>query len=191
MSSGRLAMLMIGLCVFAFVFRLLYLGQIEDNVFFLDPALDSANYHQKALQIMAGEETAEGVLTYNPLYPVILSVLYRFMSEPDFYAVRVIQSLLGAVNCALILLVGLRFFTFRTGLLAALGALFYGPFLFFDGELIQSTWILFFLLLSFLLLPLDPSRKGISRAALCLLSGILFGVGLLGRPNMILFLFFL
>jgi 4-amino-4-deoxy-L-arabinose transferase-like glycosyltransferase len=170
--------------------HLFYLAQIEDNVFFYKPVLDSANYYKKALQILAGKETAEGVLTYNPLYPVILSILYRFVEEPGFYAVRVIQSVLGALNCLLILILGLRYFSLRTGLLAAAAAILYAPLLFFDGELIQTAWVVFFLLLAFAILPLAPEGKGAARRLLILLAGIFFGLGMLGRPNLLPFLIF-
>jgi len=170
--------------------HVIYLRQIEDHIFFSTPKLDSANYHETALALVNGEETCPGVLTYNPLYPFILSVLYRFMGEPDFYTVRIIQAIVGALNCVLILIVGARYFDRRTGIVAALAALLYAPLLFFDGELIQSVWVLFFVLMAFALVPLDARKLGWGRLALALVAGTFFGVGLLGRPNMLPFLVF-
>ncbi len=186
-GRGIVALSILLFCV-ALAIHLLYLGQIDETTFFTDPMLDSANYHAKALELLDGTTPSEGVLTYNPLYPFILSVLYRFMEEPSFYAVRVIQSILGALNCVLILLAGIRFFDCRTGLLAGAGALLYAPFVFFSGELIQSSWVLFFFLLSFMILPLGRAEFRVRWLVPLLLSGLCFGVGLLGRPNMLPYL---
>ncbi len=177
--------------VAALALRLLYLSQIEDVIFFDNPILDSANYDEKARLIMDGKKTAEGVLTYNPLYPGILSVLYRVVGESDFLAVRIVQCVLGALNCILLVVLGIRFFDFRTGMLAAVLAIFYGPFLFYDGELIQSTWVLFCLLVAFAVFPVDPARRGAWKIGQALLAGLLFGVAFLGRPNLLLFIPFL
>jgi|GEM_PF-2269524 len=172
----------------ALALHLLYLGEIDETTFFTDPMLDSANYHAKALDIVDGTRSPEGVLTHNPLYPFILSVLYRFMEEPSFYAVRVVQSILGALSCVLILLAGIRYLDCRTGLLAGAAALLYAPFVFFSGELIQSAWVLFFFLLSFVILPLRRPEFRVRWLVPLLLSGGCFGVGLLGRPNMLPYL---
>ncbi len=187
-SNRAILFLSIGLFCAALAIHLVYLDQIDGTTFFTDPMLDSANYHARALEILEGGGASDGVLTYNPLYPFILSVLYRFMEEPSFYAVRAIQSVLGALNCVLILLVGIRFFSFRTGLLAAAAALAYAPFVFFDGELIQSTWVLFFMLLSFAIVPLERGGLRPGRLLAVLLSGLCLGIGLLGRPNMLPYL---
>lgn len=188
LSAQGIALLSILIFCVSLAIQLVYLGQIDETTFFTDPMLDSANYHTKALELLRGESAPEGVLTYNPLYPFILSLLYRFMDEPSFYAVRVIQSVLGALNCVLILLAGIRFLDLRTGLLAGAAALLYAPFVFFSGELIQSTWVLSFFLLSFVILPLRRAEFRIGWLVPVLLSGLCFGVGLLGRPNMLPYL---
>ena len=178
----------LGLFVSSLIVHLLYLGQIYSSPFFNDPYLDSFNYHQKALQILGSTDVDEDVPLFNPLYPYVLSFLYRFMEEPSFYAVRVVQSILGALSCVLILLVGVRFFDFRTGLLAAIAALLYAPFLFYDGELIQISWVLFFTLLVFWSFPLAHDFAGRGRRARALLAGFFFGLALLGRPNLLPYL---
>jgi hypothetical protein len=186
----QIAVIFIGLFAISLGTQLVYLGQIEDNVFYREPELDSKNYHLKALEILEGREEDEGVLTYNPLYPLVLSILYRFMDEPDLHVVRLFQAVIGALNVMLILAVGTRTFSFRVGALAAVAALFYSPLLFFNGELIQTSWVVFFLLLSFAVVPLKPGGTPLVRGLRYLLSGLLFGAALLGRPNMIPFLVF-
>lgn len=177
--------------VAALIIRFFYVAQIEDNLFFHNPILDSANYDEKARLILEGKETADGPLTYNPLYPGILSLLYRVVGESDFLAVRMIQCVLGALNCVLLVLLGIRFFDLRTGILAALAAIFYGPLVFHDGELIQSTWVLFCLLAAFAVFPVEPEKRGFGKTGRALLAGLLFGVAFLGRPNLLFFIPFL
>jgi hypothetical protein len=191
-GPGRLhlAVIIAGLFAVSLGTQLVYLGQIEDNVFYRDPELDSKNYHLKALEIVAGEESDEEVLTYNPLYPFILARLYGFMDEPDLHAVRVVQAVLGALNVVLLLVVGLHYFSYRTGALAAAAALFYAPLVFFNGELIQVSWVLFFLLAAFAILPLKPGGRPLATGLRLLAAGTFFGGGILGRPNMLPFLVF-
>ena len=191
--ARRLARPLILLLIFAAALglRLLYLSQIEGDVLYLHPVLDSENYQRKALQILAGEETAPGVLTYNPLYPVILSLLYRLTGAPDLQILRLVQAVLGSLLAVMIAILGERLFDRRTALLAAVAAAVYGPFLFFGGEVIQSVWVLAALTGAFLLLPLDAGPRRWSATARALPAGLLFGVALLGRPNLLLFLPFL
>jgi len=190
---GRIQFIVILLGLFAISLgtQLVYLGQIEDNVFYRELELDSRNYDLKAREILAGKEADEGVLTYNPLYPYILSRLYGLWEEPDLHRVRVIQAVLGALNVMLLLVVGVRFFSFRTGALAAAAALFYAPLLFFNGELIQVTWVIFFLLVAFALFPRKPGGSPLAAGLRYVLAGLFFGAGILGRPNLLPFLIFL
>ena len=186
----RRALLLLSLGVFALSLglHLAHLHGMEGSVFSEELLLDSANYHRMAQQILRGEETIDGVLTYNPLYPGILSALYRILGEPDVGAVRLVQAAVGALNCVLVLLLGARFLGPRAGVLAAVAAALYAPLLFFDGLLIQTPWVLSFLLIAFLLAPLSAERRGARGAALTLLAGLFFGAGLLGRPNLLPFL---
>jgi hypothetical protein len=190
-GPGRLGIVVIlaGLFAISLGSQFVYLGQIDDNIFYRDPELDSRNYHLKALEILKGETADAGeVLTYNPLYPFILSELYGFMEEPDLHAVRVVQAVLGALNVVLLLVVGLRYFSFRTGALAAAAALLYAPLLFFNGELIQVSWVVFFLLAAFAILPLRPGGMALIGGLRTFVAGLFFGGAILGRPNLLPFL---
>src|SRR5262245_61162675 len=73
------------------------------------PYLDGAFYHTWARSLAAGQGDFRGPYFLAPLYPHAVSWLYRLFG-PDPFVVRVAQSLLGVVDAALVLVLGLRLF---------------------------------------------------------------------------------
>ena len=111
-----------------------------------------------------------------PLYPFWLSLIYRALGH-DLVAARVVQAVVGAGTASALAGCGSRLGGKPTGLWAGAIASLYGPFIFFDGELLipnllvaLMSWSLFFLL--------APSS---TRAHL--FAFLLLGLAGIARPN--------
>ncbi len=162
-----------GGCIIATVFviallvRLVYLSQLREAPFFNNPVGDSRIYHERAVAIAAGDLLGRDAYFHSsPFYPYFLALIYRVFGV-HFTLVRLIQMLIGSVNCVLIYLLTKRLAGTRRGppFLAGLFAALYGTLVFFDGDLLMITLVLFFTSLSALLLAAgdDRSRDVIGR----------------------------
>ena len=63
---------------FSLMVQLLYLADSYDDPTFYRPIVDANTYHEVALQIVAGNYHPETPYYQPPLFPYILSFLYRF-----------------------------------------------------------------------------------------------------------------
>lgn len=183
--------------VFAVVVRLVYLGQLNDAPFFDHPVGDSKIYHERALGIAAGDIIGkEAYFHSSPFYPYFIGLVYKVFGV-NFTILRLLQFLIGSLNCVLIYLLTKRICAPRKGpaLLAGLAAAFYGTLVFFDGDLLMIPLVLLFVLVSVWLLTILPDsaggprllrRRGATTAA-ALVSGVALGLAGLGKPNVLLF----
>jgi hypothetical protein len=94
-----------------------------------------------------------------------------------------IQHILGALSCGLIMLIGQRLYGIKIGLILALWAVFFSPFLFHEGLLLASSWTIFFLALSLYFLVSQPDEPNGWKA---FGAGFFLGLAVLCRPNMFL-----
>ena len=116
-----------------------------------------------------------------PLYPHFLGALYALF-EPSFTLPRLVQAALGATLCLLIFRLG-RVFSPAVGYLAAGLAACYGPFIFFEAELLPPALALVLNLLA--LWALLWAVEG--RSQRLLLPGFLFGLAALCVANVLAF----
>ena len=151
----------------ALVVRLAYMLQIERSPLFAFPVVDARSYAEQAARLAAGDwlGRGQGPFWQPPFYPYFLGVVRAIFPEGFFRAARIAQALLGSATCALAYLLGRRFFGAKeggedgahqggnaeagresgdrtgrvVGLAAGLAAAFYGPLLFFDGELLPAS----------------------------------------------------
>ena len=116
----------------AMAVRLAYLIESSHSPLF-DVFLSDADYYdQKARQILSGDWLAgREVFTMSPLYPYFLALLYR-LTHLDFFWVKAIQHLIGALTAGLICRIGMILSGPATGLVAGGLAATYGLFLFAD-----------------------------------------------------------
>lgn len=178
----------------AVLVRLLYLRELGEAPFFHHPVGDSAIYHNRAVEIAGGDLIGrEAYFHSSPFYPYFLGLIYKLFGV-NFSLIRIIQFLIGSFNCLLIYLLvrrlpeGNKAIAFLAGLFAA----FYGVFVFFDGDLLMIPLVLFFTLLSTLLLVKartsgDESASPAKAFAHLFLAGIFLGFAGLGKPNVLLF----
>lgn len=121
---------------------------------------DSKTYHDWAAAIAGGDWLGGKVFPALPLYPYLLGLIY-FIFGVSVPAARLIQVLVGTVNCGLIYLLGRRLLGPATGLLAAFLTAVYGWLVVYDSAILSPVAIVFFsALLLLLLLRLRERRAG-------------------------------
>ena len=141
--------------------------------------IDSETYDRLARLILAGKFHGEEVYAMNPLYPYFLGGVYA-VSGASRLAVFVVQAVLDAGSCAMIAWLGWTFFGRATGMLAGLGAVLYGPLVFYCGALLTPTLVLFLVVCALVLL----ARWRMLRASrLCFWAGVFLGLAALGRGS--------
>ena len=164
----------------AFALRLLYIFQSQRSPFYDFPLVDAKAYTQAAAAMALGH-FGDQPFWQPPLYPHFLGALYALF-EPSFTLPRLVQAALGATLCLLIFRLG-RVFSPAVGYLAAGLAACYGPFIFFEAELLPPALALVLNLLA--LWALLWAVEGRSRRLL--LPGFLFGLAALCVANVLAF----
>ncbi len=173
------------LLALAFIIRIIYLLENRSNPFFFEPVLDAANYDQWAQALAEGKGTLQGVFTANPFYPYLLSIIYRLFSH-DLVLVRMIQMLAGVATCTFVYFTSVRLFGRTVALFSLLFCCLYGPFIFYEGELLGETWTVLLISAAFYLFSRAGPEQRYTMRFLCI-SGLVLGLAVLSRPNLILF----
>ena len=164
----------------AFALRLLYIVQSQNSPFYDFPLVDAKTYTQAAAAMALGH-FGDQPFWQPPLYPHFLGALYALF-EPSFTLPRLVQAALGATLCLLIFRLGCVLAP-AVGYLAAGLAACYGPFIFFDAELLPPSLALVLNLLA--LWALLWAAEGRTRRLL--LPGFLFGLAALCVANVLAF----
>ncbi len=135
----------------AFSLRLVFFLQLNSSPVAQMLIEDSRTYHDWAVEIAGGNWVGDEVYPALPLYPHLLGLLYTVfgVSVP---AARVVQLLLGTINCGLIYLLGRRLFGPTVGLLAAFLTAIYGWLIVYDSAILSPVAIVFFAAILLLLL---------------------------------------
>jgi tetratricopeptide (TPR) repeat protein len=168
----------------ALALRLTYLAEIRGHPLFSQLTGDPAVYHAQALAILRGAPAPDHAFFHSsPLYPFFLAAVLRF-GGPGLQAVRVLQALIGCATVGLVFVLGRLTIDRRAGLVAALGAALYVPFIFFEAEYLEITFVMA-ALAGMLILMLAAGRNG--SLARGLAAGALLGAASLGKPNLLLF----
>jgi 4-amino-4-deoxy-L-arabinose transferase-like glycosyltransferase len=167
-------------------------------VLILDPSPDfsggDANWYMQNGRVLAETGKTAGPLPTPPLYLVFVGVVQILVpghpsggeayTVADMQAVRVIQSVLGALLCLFAYWLARRTFSERAGWLAA-GILALSPTLIIEsGNLVTEDLFLFFVF-GGLALYVCAQNAPTSRAMIC--AGIMFGLATLTRAIFLLF----
>jgi len=171
-----------GFFLLALALRLLYLGQIAGHPYFDTLVLDAQAYDRQARQILNGNWLGGKVFYQDPFYPYFLAVIYKIFG-PEPGAARLVQLILGTLGTALIYPIGRRLAGRKAGISAALLALSYGLFYFYDGLIGKDGpgLVLVILALWTLLRAADRATSGSWLAA-----GAALGLAALTRGNLLL-----
>ncbi len=188
LSKNRFALLF----VLALLVRVAFVLTLENRYYYFD----TVHYDKAAKALIAGQGFGEGYefsqffrkeYALTPLYPLFLAAIY-FIFGPDFLAVRLVESLLGALLCLLVYKIGKRVFNETTGWCAGYLAAVFPHLIFLCGLLYVEN--LFTLLLAlgiwYCLRWYDERRSGH-----VMLASLMFGLACLGRPVVFAFYPFL
>jgi len=170
----------------AFIVRFIFVLQSDEI-----PLSDASVYDRLALSIAKGEGYVNTDGTphsfYPPFYPFFLSIIYKIFGH-SYGAVRVVQSVIGALSCMLIYLIGKRIYSNAAGLIASFVSIGYFPFI-KSAELLLTELIFTFLLLLIILYLLKIQES--LRFKDCVILGILLGISLLTKSVMLFFPLFI
>jgi tetratricopeptide (TPR) repeat protein len=174
----RLPALLLAVFAVAILFRGLYWLEVRSLPLFQEPTGDAATHLAMAHEIAQDGLAAPHGSPYTqaPLYPFFLRGAEALGLGLD--GVRAIQFLLGAAGAVLLALLGFRLAGFPGAAVAGLGGALYGPFIFFEGELLSISLAVF-------LVEAGLVLWGRRRAAL--LAGLAWGLAALAQPNLLLF----
>lgn len=185
------------------VVRIVYFAQLAGSDLNDLLVLDTRFYYELSMQLLGGSGMPGGAISFNPLYPAFLVLVFRLFGD-SLTAARILQGVIGlftillAYRAGTLLSVpgrGKRSRGGPIGLFAAVLTLLYGHFLLYEGSLLATTLVTFLLLAVFVIaLVLDQDTRGVRAAVpaskrvppwlLAAGAGLLIGAGALGRPNL-------
>ncbi len=171
----------------ALILRLLFfLLEYRGSPFYGFLHLDPGYYHDWGMRIASGEWLGAEVFEMSPLYPYLLAV-YFLVAGRDLTLLHLLQFLVGTATAVLTCLLGRRLFGRAAGLVSGLAAALYGPFLFFEAQVMKEFLTPFFSV-SMLLLFYRGLDERPRRRVYLLLSGGCIGLAALVRDNVLLLL---
>lgn len=113
----------------------------SDPTFYV-PIVDAGDYHAAAVRFAGGDRLADDAFWQPPMFPFLLGCLYYVVGESILVA-KLFLLLLGTGSGMLIWWIGSRLFSPRVGLIAGLMLSVYGPFLFFNSQLLPTGLAVF------------------------------------------------
>jgi len=183
-QRDRSAKFIFAVCLFAFAFTLRVVFAIEWQAmpYGTSPLLDAQIYDQWAWDLARGGGAVSHAYYQSPLYPYLLSLLYRLVGH-SYFGVSLLNDLIDSSTVVLLSAISYSLFgraaAFLTGLLAAC----YAPMIFYAAPPMKEPLALF-LLSSFVFMGMRALQK--NRAVDYLLCGLAFGLSVLTRGNVLL-----
>ncbi|HEX4959929.1 MAG TPA: glycosyltransferase family 39 protein [Thermoanaerobaculia bacterium] len=186
-ASRRHALVLGAILGLALVLRLAHWWAVRDQPFFAWLVMDSQEYDRWAQEIASGDWLGSQVFFQAPLYPYLLAGLYTLFGR-SLDAVYLLQIALAVAGCYALYRAGREMASEGVGLGAALLAVVYGPFLFYDAQLLKESPAVAVTCFLLWTLATARSRPGVG----CWLgAGLLLGVLALLRENALLLVPFL
>jgi tetratricopeptide (TPR) repeat protein len=127
--------------IVAIAVRIAYFIDIRDNPFFDGPVIDAQYYDEIGRRLAAGGGTGQAPFMMPPLFPLLLSVLYRTVDaslHASYVAAHVLQLGLGVVAAWLTFGLGRRYGGPVVGLIAGLAVATSKAQLFVEGDLLAT-----------------------------------------------------
>ncbi len=171
------ALFLLGVVALALIVRVAYWAEARHLSLVQVPTGDAATYVYLAEQLGHDGVLAPKAEAYQqaPLYPFILFTLGSL--GLDLSGVRIVQFLLGVAGTVLLFLVGYRWGGRLGGIVAGVGAALYGPFVFFESDLLSISVAVFFIELA--LYFWGHARKS-------WVAGLALGGAALAQPNFLI-----
>ena len=178
-DSGKWSLIIFAVALFVRVVNLIFLSQNDPAFYF--PQVDSLWHHLWALDILNKSFWGTEVFLLGPLYHYFLALLYVISGASIFFA-KVIQAVGGAVICVLIYQIGKSVFSENTARISSVLAVFYGPLIYYESELLLE-WLAILLALAMLLVLVRSD--GVVSPRTAAIAGILGGLSTVTRPNIL------
>lgn len=159
--------------------RVWYFVHLRETPAFNFPIVDSLTYERLASAFLTG---GEGAFFRPPLYPVFLAAV-RLLGGEGQAAIAWAQFLLGLAAVVPVYFLALRWRGPTAAALTAWIVALYPLRIFFEGEILAVTLFGFLLAASLWALWCDPGQ---ARAPRLFGAGLLFGLAVLTRPNVLL-----
>ncbi len=176
------------LFVVALILTIGFLAVARDNPFVTGLTNDESFHVQEAESILHQGLVGQDAFYFAPLYPYLLAALFAAVGE-RITAVLAIQSVLGAVNVVLVLLLAWRVSkSQRVAWFAAGLTLLFGPYLMYQTLLLKTTLAVLLTSIALLLLFSALDHGTDWRWLAC---GLAFGLLCLVRGNVLIVLAFL
>ena len=173
----------------ALLVRVLYfLQSMHSDPMFYQPILDSMIHHNWAFLIAKGDWIGSDSFFRAPLYPYFLGTIYAIFGV-NFIIPRIIQMIVGALNCVLTLKIGETLLGKRIAVISGFVAAFYPLLIYFDNELLIPTVLTFLILVAFYM-TIRYAAQPVGKHK-WYLTGIMWGLAAITRPNILLFVLFL
>ncbi|MDX1642786.1 MAG: glycosyltransferase family 39 protein [Thermoanaerobaculia bacterium] len=191
MTASRERRVLFLVLTLALLLRLMHWVAVREAPFVGSLVMDSEEYDRWAREIAGGEWLGSEPFFQAPLYPYLLAVVYAVVgiaSAARLDAVYLLQIVLAVAGCWALYRAGRLLGGSRLGLAAAGLAAVYGPFLFYDVQLLKES--LAVTTVSFLLWGLVAAARG-GRLGVWLAVGVGAGVLVLLRENALLVVPFL
>ena len=169
----------------ALLARLWYTFQVEASPFSSTLIIDALDEDRWGREIASGDwfGRERGVFYRDPLYAYLLGAVYSLAGH-SLEVVRLIQAFFDSLACILLFFVGKRLFGISTGLVTALMAALYGPFVFHQNLIMKTSATIFFLA-AFTAVALSALERPVVKR--WFLAGMLLGLASLTRGNLLLF----
>jgi len=175
--------ILLGIFVFAYALRFVYMLQMQSSPNFSSPTMDPLFHDTWAQNIAGGNWIGSQVFFRAPFYAYFLALIYKIFGH-SYIIPRLIQHLIGSFSCVLVYLLARRLFGRKVAVVAGLLAATYGMFLYFEGELLLDSLLVFFDLLLILLLL---HARDLPKLSLWFVSGLVLGLSAITRPNILFF----
>ncbi|MFC1493695.1 glycosyltransferase family 39 protein [Thermodesulfobacteriota bacterium] len=182
-------MILAGILLFALLLRALALISLKGSVYFDFLLYDERLYHLWAKTLADGTFESSSVYEMAPLPAYFMALVYKLFS-PDVVYIRIVHIIFSVLSCFLIYLIGRELADDRrVGLLAALIAAVYKPFIFYSIVPLKTSMSVFlFALMCYLLVSLLGKTSIIKALFLGITCSLINNV----RPNAIVLIpFFL
>lgn len=167
--------------------RLAWFLEFRTSPFWNFLHLDPLYYKEWAERIVAGDWIGHRVFEMSPLYAYLLAAYIGIFGE-SFTLLRLMQFAVGAATAGLTCLLAGRLFGRWAGLAAGLLAALYGPFLFFEGQVMKEFLTPFLSCLALVVFYGALDARGRRRLILLAAAGACIGVAALVRDNILVVL---
>ncbi len=181
LTEKRAVLILTAIILVGAILRTIFLIEIERVPFFHNPVGDARIYVDRAMDIYYGKIFPEEVSFHSsPIYPYYIAATYalgKTLASP-----RIVQAITGLGNIVVIFIIARILFGNIPALLAAFFMSVYPLFIYFEGDLMMISLVLFTLNLSCLMFVLYSKTRARRYIAL---GGVFLGISAMGKPDVI------